>query len=452
MTGLRVAIVGTGPAGLYALSDLLDRPQIAVSVDLYERLPTPWGLIRAGVAPDHANKKVVVDKLFAAALRDPRVRFFGNVEIGKDIGVDCLAKAYDAVIYAVGADGDFRLKIAGEDLPGCWAARDFVSFYNGHPDSSDHVFDLSCERAVIVGNGNVALDVARILTLPVAQLETTDIADRALDLLRESRIREVVILGRRDAYHAAFHNPELEELERLPGVEIVVEGDLTSSPATIGNSNYARDAQRKIETLRRLSTRASNGGARRIILRFLASPLELLGDGRVEYMRIGHNQIETDPRGASRASPTGETSMLKTGFVLRAIGYRGGPLPGLPFDAERAVIANVEGRVTDAAGRVVPGAYVTGWVKRGCRGIIGSNRKCAGETVRMLIDDYGRGLLPRSAHHAEIDSLIEQAVPQRLSLPGWLAIDRAERERGRAAGRPRVKFTERSTLLEAART
>jgi ferredoxin--NADP+ reductase len=452
MKPIRVAVIGAGPAGMYSIERLLDSCGFAVEVDLYDRLPTPWGLVRAGVAPDHPEKKLVADRSFSHLLKNERVRFIGNVEIGQDISAEELAAAYDAVIYAVGASGDVRIGVKGEDLPGCLAAREFVGYYNGHPDYDSLALELSCKRALIIGNGNVALDVARMLTLPISELERTDIADRALAALRRSEIQEVVILGRRGVLQAAFNNPELEELEHLEGVDIVVEGEALPGvdDPVLASSNW--EVRRKVETLRRLTARAPSQNHRQIVFYFLGSTVELLGTDRVTHARIARNRHVRDSQGQLQATPTGETSHIETGLVLRAIGYRGTPFPGLPFDHKLGVIRNLEGRILEENGQVRQGAYVTGWIKRGCRGIIGSNRKCAYETVDCLMEDMEASRLARGlmSSPADVMSLLLQRKSDAVSLTGWLAIDRAERDAGRTQQRPRVKFSDSPALLAAA--
>lgn len=424
---LRVAVVGAGPAGLYAIGELLAVPGLAVEIDLIERLPTPWGLIRAGVAPDHPEKKQIVDRLFASHLARPELRFFGNVQVGRDVAADELAQWYDAVIYAVGAAGDAALGIPGEQLPGCWSAREFVAWYNGHPDQRGLPVDLHCERAVIVGNGNVALDLARMLVTPAAELARTDIADAALATLRGSQIREVHILGRRGSQLAAFHNTELEELGHVPGLHIRLEGD---EPEQLGDDWETR---RKLTTLRQLAAREVPDAQREIVLRFHAVPLAIGGRERVEQIAL-----------AGRNEP------LAAGLVLRAIGYRSLPLPGLPFDERRGVIENIGGRVA-CQGSVVAGSYVTGWVKRGPRGIIGSNKKCANETVRLLLEDHAACRLPRPVMSArEIHAELLRRQPALVDHAGWRAIDRAERRAGASQGRPRVKMVGIEDMLRCA--
>ena len=450
---LRIAVVGTGPAGMYAAEHLVEDRNLDVEVDLYERLPTPWGLIRGGVAPDHPEKKLVIERLFDYFLKHPCVRFFGNVEIGADVHPGELSQWYDAVIYAVGASGDARLGIPGEELPGCWSAREFVAWYNGDPDFSHLDIDLSHRRAVVVGNGNVALDVARILTMPLGQLEKTDMADHALAALRESAVREVAILGRRGNQQAAYHNPELEELAHLEGVEVAVEGDELPGEDEFPDHVADWETRRKLATLRAMSGQRAGGAGKRILMRFLCSPVEVLGEGRVEQLRVVRNRLEADANGRLQARSTGEESLIDTGLVLRSIGYRGTRLAGLPFDDRRGIIGNADGRICDHDG-VVPGNYVTGWIKRGPRGIIGTNKKCARNTLRCLVEDIEADrLAPATLGSAEVLEAIQARQPEVVLRPGWLRLDHAERTAGRPQGRPRVKFTEhRDLLAHAARS
>jgi ferredoxin/flavodoxin---NADP+ reductase len=449
---LRIAVVGTGPAGMYAVGHILEARGPNIEVDLFERLPTPWGLVRAGVAPDHPEKKLVISRQFEFFLKSPRVHFFGNVDIGRDIRPAELSEWYDAVIYATGADGDTRMGIPGEDLRGCWSARQFVGFYNGHPDYRDLAFDLSCERAIVVGNGNVAFDVARMLTMSVAELARTDIADHALAVLRRSAIREVLILGRRSPLQGAFHNPELEELEHLEGVDVLVEGNDLPVDADALQHGVDWETLRKITTLRRFARRQPSTGNKRIVLRFLTSPVELLGDGKVERMVVARNHLERDLQGRLQARPSEEKSILATGLVLRAIGYRGSPFAGLPFDERLGVIRNRSGRVMDGD-RVLAGAYVTGWIKRGCRGIIGTNKKCARESVDCLLEDIEAGrLIQHGLARDAVQAAVRSKKSNAVSRSGWLAIDHAERVAGRAQRRPRVKMTDMATMVSCAKT
>tara|TARA_R110001599_G_scaffold26544_4_gene93611 strand:- start:8527 stop:9846 length:1320 start_codon:yes stop_codon:yes gene_type:complete len=432
---LRVAIVGAGPAGLYAAGHLLDEHDIEVDVDIIDRLPTPFGLVRAGVAPDHPEKKLVIDRLFDFYLDHPRVRFFGNVDLGTDITHEDLKARYDAVIYAVGASDDARLGIPGEDLPGSHSARDFVGWYNGHPDYSDLTFDLSAKRAVIIGNGNVALDVARILTLSPDKLGQTEIADHALRALASSAIEEVVILGRRGPEHAAFNNPEIEEFAHLDGIDVQIEG------AHFDNLPEDLDwnARRKLDTLKRLAQTSSHRSGKRIVLKFMTAPVEILGDSKVTGLKT-----------VSKTATGKQADTIDAGLIFRSVGYRGAALPGLPFDEARCIIPNVRGRVTDQD-TATPGIYVTGWIKRGPRGVIGTNKKCALETVQCLLEDSKAGRLERGEMAGEsLETLLDQRKPGWVAMGDWKRIDKTERSAGADQGRHRVKMTSWDKLLEAA--
>jgi ferredoxin/flavodoxin---NADP+ reductase len=433
MTSLKVAVIGSGPAGMYAIQHLLEQSLFDVEIDLFERLPTPWGLVRAGVAPDHPEKKLIADRLFRFFLKRDNVRFFGNVEIGSDISHDELTASYDAVIYAVGASDDKPLAIPGERLPGSWSARQFVAWYNGHPDCRHLQFDLSSPRAVIVGTGNVALDVARMLTLPVTELARTDIADHALEALQASRVNEVILLGRRGCQHAAFHNPELEELLHLDGVEVQIEADDLLPPE---RTDADWDTRRKLATLIRLQARRVAAPAKRIVFKFHHSPVAVSGGTHVTGVQVQTHE------------GSGSPGTIDCGLLLRAIGYRGSALPGLPFDMQTGVISNVAGRVMDGS---VPrtGVYVTGWIKRGPRGVIGSNKQCAAETVGCLLADAQAGKLSHRSDDAVAQALTA-SQRQVVSFGGWQRIDRAERQAGSAQRRPRIKQTDMGELLASA--
>lgn len=430
---LRVAVVGAGPAGLFAADELLKHP--GVSVDVHDRLPTPYGLARAGVAPDHQDTKQVT-QLFHAIESLPGFSYRLNVEIGKDLHHEDLVRDYHAVIYAVGAATDRRLGIEGEDLPGSVPATDFVAWYNGHPDHSAASYELDCERAVVIGNGNVALDVARILTADPATLASTDIADEALAALRGSRVREVVVLGRRGPAEAAFTMPELLSLAALDGTDVLVEG---------WPEGVARDTSAKTGLLAELAARTPSAGRRRIVLRFLTTPARVIGGDRVEGLEVTRTELHTDDDGTVRAVPTDDTEIIETSLVLRSVGYRARPLPDLPFD-------ETTGTVPHDRGRVAPGVYVAGWIKRGPTGFIGTNKTCSQETVAALLDDFEAGRLVAPAHGASAaGTAVTTAQPDVVGLDGWRAIDRAEREAGALQGRPRVKIADKNALLTAAR-
>ncbi len=451
---LRVAVIGSGPAGFYAAGQLLGKKaQHVARVDVFDRLPTPWGLVRAGVAPDHPNIKAV-SRVYEKTASHEGFRFFGNVELGRDLDVEDLRRHYHAIVYAVGAQSDRRMGIPGEDLPGSCAATDLVGWYNAHPDYRHVEFDLSCERAVVVGNGNVALDVARMLALAHDELKATDAADHAVEALRESRVREIVVLGRRGPLQASFTNPELRELREMTEADVCVEGseaDLDPlSEADLDESDIT--PRKNVEILADYAEREPTGHPTRIVLRFLVSPVEIVGDERVEAIVVERNELVRDEEsGTLSARPTGERETIDCGLVLRSIGYRGVALPGVPFDERRAVIPNDGGRVVQD-GEPRPGEYVTGWIKRGPSGVIGTNKKDAGETVALLLSDLeeGRLLDPPDPDPDAIEDLLGERGAQVVTQEGWEAIDEHERGRGEPSGRPRAKLPSFEELLEQA--
>jgi ferredoxin/flavodoxin---NADP+ reductase len=447
---LRVAIVGAGPSGFYAAGALMAAKEPAVEVDVIERLPTPWGLVRGGVAPDHPKIKSVT-RVYERTAQLPGVRYFGNLEVGRDVQHEELVERFDAVLYAVGTAEAARGGIPGEDLPGSHSAGEFVGWYNGHPDHRGLEVDLSARRAIVIGNGNVAVDVARMLCLPADELAQTDIADHALEALAGSRIAEVVMLGRRGPEQAAFTNPELRELGELTDTDIVVDPRELDLAPDIRETTPSSIVQRNLEILGRYARRPSEGNRRRIVLRFLASPLEILGDTRVEAVRLAANELVRGHDGRLLAARTPVEQVLEAGLVIRAIGYRGAPIPGLPFDESRGTIPNESGRVV-RSGVPVPGAYVAGWIKRGPSGVIGTNKKCAAETVAALLEDAATGALAdRVVPDAQATAdFLARRSPRVVGYEGWEAIDLVEREAGASAGRPRVKITQIAGLLEAA--
>jgi len=458
MTGAphRVAIVGAGPAGAFAADRLL-RARGDVEVDLLERLPTPWGLLRAGVAPDHQEIKRL-DETFDRETLGRGCRLFGNVAVGEDVGHDELMRHYTAVIYATGAQTDKSLGIPGEDLPGSWPATEFVAWYNGHPDYRELQFDLSGRRAVVIGNGNVAADVTRMLTLSPEELGRTDVADHALEALRESRIEEVVVLGRRGPAQAAFTSAELRELGRLDGVDVRVdpaeiELDPLSSRWLAERGTFT--ARKNVELLREFAASPPKADApRRIVLRFLRSPVEIRGDGRVEAIDIGRNEIVEGDDGSLRPRAVDEPAeTIECGLVLRSVGYRAVPLPGVPFDERSYILPNTHGRVLAADGEPLPGVYAVGWIKRGPTGILGTNKRDAEETVRCLAEDLAAGALPapEAPGRDAIEALLAERRPNLVTADGWRAIDAAELRRGEEEQRPRVKLASREELLAAAK-
>ena len=450
----RVAVVGAGPAGAFAADRLLRR-RGDVEIDLFERLPTPWGLLRSGVAPDHQEIKRL-DETFDRETLGRGCRFFGNVEVGVDISHAELMEHYSAVIYATGAQTDKSLGIPGEDLPGSWAATEFVAWYNGHPDYRNLEFDLSGKRAVVIGNGNVAADVTRVLTLSADELARTDVADHALEALRESNIEEVVVLGRRGPAQAAFTSSELRDLGQLDGVDLRVapedaELDPVSERWLAEEGTFT--ARKNVDLLREFAASAPRSDAqRRIVLRFLRSPVAIRGEGSVEAVDIGRNEIVISDDGSLRPRAVDDSvETIECGLVLRSVGYRAVPLPDVPFDERSYVLPNDRGRVHAPGGEPVPGVYAVGWIKRGPTGILGTNKRDADETVGCLAEDLGSGAIaprelpPRDA----IEKLLAARKPDLVTADGWRAIDARELESGSTAGRPRVKLTSLEDLLAA---
>jgi len=455
VTALRIAIVGAGPAGYYAADHLLRQDSVPVEVDLFDRLPTPYGLVRLGVAPDHQKIKSVT-AAFDKVAANPRFRFFGGVELGHHVTVDDLRRHYHQILYSTGAQTDRRMGIPGEDLAGSHPATEFVAWYNGHPDYREHAFDLSAERAMVVGVGNVAVDVVRILCRSPEELATTDIADHALEALRHSRVREVYLLGRRGVAQAAFTNPEIKELGELPDADLIVRPeevalDPVSRAALEASSDRA--TTKKIEILQEYARRAPTGKRKRLFVRFLVSPVEVLGDGRghVRALRLVKNRLEASDRGP-QAKPTGAYEEIPAGLVFRSVGYKGVALPGVPFDERSGVILNEKGRVLDPeTKRPRAGEYTAGWIKRGPSGVIGTNKPDASETVALMLDDAKAGatLHPAVTDRAAIERLVRERQPRCVSYADWKTLDRLEVERGRPSGRPRVKFCTVEDMLKA---
>jgi ferredoxin--NADP+ reductase len=447
---LRAAIIGAGPSGFYATDQLLKQ---GFAVDLYDELPTPFGLVRAGVAPDHPKIKSVT-RVYAKTATHEAFRFFGGVALGRDISREELRERYHAVIYAIGTATDNRLGIPGEDRPGSHAATEFVAWYNGHPHFADHQFDLNGGRAVVIGNGNVAIDVARMLVLDPGELAPTDTADHAIDAFGMAGVTEVVLLGRRGPAQAAFTNPELRELGELQRADVIVD------PVQLEGVEVAADAEptqrRNVEILRDYAGRAPAGKSHRLELRFLRSPIEILGegeDGPVTGVRVAVNEL-VEQDGRVRAVPTGVQEVIECGLVLRSIGYRGQPIAGIPFDESRGLIANDGGRVLDGAA-VVPGEYVVGWIKRGPSGVIGTNKKDAADTVARIAEDVAAGALgtpdPDLSDPDAVVAWLQLRAPEHVTWEGWEAIDARESALGQGAGRPRVKLVSLAELVRAGR-
>lgn len=454
---LRVAVVGAGPTGYYAAEALFKNERgVVVEVDVYDRLPTPYGLVRAGVAPDHQKIKAVTAS-FDKVAENPRFRFFGGVEFGKDLTLGDLRAHYHQILYCTGAQTDRRMGIPGEDLRGSHPATEFVAWYNGHPDYRDYVFDLAQERAAVVGVGNVAIDVARILCRSPEELATTDIADHALEALRKSRVKEVYLLGRRGPAQAAFTNPEIKEIGGLADADVIVrpeEVELDPLSRAALDRSQDRATLKKVEILQGYALRKPAGKSRRLIVRFLVSPVELTGDaaGRVVAMRLVRNELYATATGALQPRATTQFEALPVGLVFRSVGYRGVPLPGVPFNESWGVILNEKGRVLDPdTNQPIVGEYTAGWIKRGPSGVIGTNKPDAAETVACMLEDLAQGTVLQPAHAAAAaaEALVRQRTPNWLSYADWLRLNELEVSRGRAQGRPRVKLTRVEEMLAA---
>ncbi len=451
---LRVAIIGSGPAGFYA-AEALQKAAPGVAIDMYDRLPTPFGLVRGGVAPDHPKIKSV-SRVFERIASQPGFRFLGNVHVGRDIAQPDLGRHYDAVIYSVGAETDRHLQLPGESLAGVHSATELVGWYNGHPDYADSVFDWSARAAVVIGIGNVAMDTARILAMPPDRLATTDLATHALIQLQQSRIETIHILSRRGPVQSACTTPELKELGAIDGVDVLVDpSDLELDPVSAEREAVDRNARHNLELLREWAERGDTGAARRIVFHFAASPLAFEGTERVTAVRWTKNRLEPDGRGEVRAIADHEREPLAAGLAFRSVGYRGTPIPGLPFDPALGIVPNVGGRVVESIDSAthLHGLYVTGWIKRGPHGVIGTNKVCAAETVdHLLADAVSRRLTPAGEPPGAIDELLDATGIEVVTWDDWQALDAAERARGEAAGRPREKIVSISAMLDVIRS
>ncbi len=453
---VRVAIIGSGPSGFYVAEHLLKQKKFVVEIDMFERLPTPYGLVRFGVAPDHQKIKSVT-AVFEKIAAYPRFHFYGYVEFGKDVTLQDLRDYYHQIVYTTGAQTDRRLEIPGEDLQGSHPATEFVAWYNGHPHYRNYQFDLTQERVAVVGVGNVAVDVARILCRTPEELAVTDIADYALEALRHSRVKEVYMLGRRGPAQAAFTNPEIKELGELTGADILVRPEEVEldelSQAALAKSQD-RTILRKIEILQGYAIQRVHQKPRKLILRFLVSPVELIGKGQVVAMRLVKNKLYVTEAGSLRPQPTDQFEELPVGLVFRSVGYQGVPLPGVPFNERWGVILNQKGRVLlPESLQPVPGEYTAGWIKRGPTGVIGTNKPDALETVNCMLEDLEKGaiLSPSHPESSAAEQLIRERQPDYFSFADWLRLDALEVAKGAASGRPRVKFTRIEDMLAVLR-
>lgn len=448
---LRVAIIGSGPAGFYTVSNFLKHTDVTVELDMFDRLPTPFGLVRAGVAPDHQKYKTVT-RAYDKSASQENYRFYGNVEYGTDLSLDDLKAHYHQIIFCSGAPGDRNLNVPGEDLDGSYSATDFVAWYNGHPDYVDYKFNLDAENVAVVGVGNVAIDVARILLKTDNELASTDMADYALAALRESKVKTVYVLGRRGPAQAAFTPPEIKEMGELEDADVTVpaaeaELDQASRAAAEADKNIAKN----VAVIESFADQESTGKSKQLVIRFLVSPTELIGEnGKVTGIKIVKNKAVIGEDGSVKAQATDQEEVIPVGMVFRSVGYRGAPLPEVPFNDSWGTIANECGRIVESdSGEPVTGLYTAGWIKRGPTGVIGTNKTCAQETVNMMVEDLkaGKILDPENPGIDAAASLIQAKAPNAISYADWKVIDEIETSRGEAEGRPRVKFTSREAVL-----
>jgi ferredoxin--NADP+ reductase len=449
---LTVAIVGAGPSGFYAAGILLTHKTLHARVDMFDRLPTPFGLVRYGVAPDHQKIKSVT-KVYERTASDPRFRFFGHINFGTDLNHEDLRQHYDAIIYATGAQSDRRLNIPGEDLSGSISATEFVAWYNGHPDYADLKINLDIENVIVVGVGNVALDVSRVLAKTVEELKETDIADHALAVLAQSRVKNIFVLSRRGPAQVKFTNAEIKEFGELNDAEPVVDAaELELDPLSAQEIANDKEAQRNMDILREFAARPLQGKTRQIHFRFLVSPAEIMDDGAgsVGAVRIERNELRPTADGYLNAHGTGQTFILPAGMVLRSVGYKGTALLGVSYNERTGTINNVDGRVTDrATGAAIPGEYVVGWAKRGPSGIIGTNKADANDTIEKLLADLSTLTPVTTADPAAIETLLAARGLTYISIEGWRILDQIETLRGSESGRPRAKLIRIQEMLEA---
>ena len=450
---LRVAIIGSGPAGFYTVSNFLKHTDVHAEMDMFDRLPTPFGLVRAGVAPDHQKYKTVT-RAYAKSAEQDNYRFYGNVEYGKDLSLDDLKQHYHQIIFCSGAPSDRNLNVPGEDLSGSHSATDFVAWYNGHPDYVDYEFNLDAESVAIVGVGNVAVDVARILLKTDKELKSTDIADHALAALRNSKVKKVYLLGRRGPAQAAYTPPEIKEMGELEDADVMVleqEAELDPASRSEMEANGDKNVAKNVAVIEEFASREATGKSKQLMIRFLVSPTELVGDenGKVQAIKIVKNEAYAAEDGSVKARATDEEELIPVGLVFRSVGYRGTALPEIPFNESWGTIANDQGRIIDDGNQPITGLYTAGWIKRGPTGVIGTNKTCAQETVNMMVEDLkvGKVLEPTSPSIEAAKSLIDSRVSDVISYQDWTKIDGVETSKGEASGRPRVKFTKVVEML-----
>ena len=445
---LRVAIVGSGPSGFYAAQPLL-KSETSVIVDMYDRLPVPYGLVRYGVAPDHAKIKNVTN-VYKRTAEQPGFSFMGNVNVGKDISVEELKKYYDAIIFTCGAETDRKLGVPGEDLEGSYTATEFVAWYNGHPDYRDRQFDLSGEVAVIIGVGNVAMDVCRILCKTVDELKTTDIAQHALDVLAKSNIKEIHMVGRRGPAQAKFTPMEIREFGELTDCDPIVDPkDMEISEVSQTELDDPKNSANKknFEILKAYSTREDTGKPKKFFIHFLESPAELVGEGKVQKLIIEKNELVGEP-GKQKSKGTGVKSEMNCDILFRSVGYRGIAIEGVPFHEAWGIFPNKEGRITDGDS-VVPGLYTAGWIKRGPSGVVGTNKPDSEETVARLLEDVSHLTPCEQPDTKAVLDLLNQKGVRVVSFDDWQKIDASEIERGQRIGKPREKYISVDEMIVA---
>ncbi|MDG2064967.1 MAG: NADP oxidoreductase [SAR324 cluster bacterium] len=453
----KIAVIGSGPAGFYATGELFRQKSWEIRVDMFERLPTPFGLVRGGVAPDHQKIKSV-QKIYSRIAENEKFRFFGNVEFGRDIFQADVMERYDAVIYSVGSPADRALGIPGEDLFGSHSATEFVAWYNGHPDFCDYKFDLSARNAFVIGIGNVALDVARILAKTPEELAETDIADYALEALGASQLEDIWLVGRRGPLQAAFSPAELREFMELADAEVLVEEhalELDTESQQLLETEADNDTKKNIQLLTQIQERELFGKKRRVHFLFLTSPVEISGKDKVEKICMVRNQLVKREDGSLGPEATDEISEAEAGLVFRSIGYHGKPMPDLPFDKKTGTIPNECGQVKDPenGNKLRNREYVAGWIKRGPSGVIGTNKQDAVETVHRMLETFLNKKMEagKYCNYPDIVPLLENRKVEYVSFADWKLLDAHETEAGQKQGRPRVKLTSIAEMLSVIR-
>jgi ferredoxin--NADP+ reductase len=449
---LRAAIIGAGPSGFYAAAALIKKDGYPVTVDMFDRLVAPHGLVRYGVAPDHQNIKAVA-KTYDRTAAEPGFRYFGNVEFGKQITHDDLCRHYDVIVYATGAQSDRKLGVPGEDLPNSLSATEFVAWYNGHPDFRDLKPDLSCEAAIVVGVGNVAMDVARVLAKSTDELKATDITDYALQALAKSNIKDIYVVARRGPAQVKFTSAEIREFGHLEIADaIVLDSELRLDRASSASIEGDMGMQKNLDYLRAYTEIGSTGKPRRVHFRFLLSPAEIIGDdGKIVAVKMEKNQLRAMAGGEIIASGTGHYETIPAGMILRSVGYKGSPLPGVPYDTRKGTIPNEHGRVLDpASDKTVPGEYVVGWAKRGPTGVIGTNKPDSIESVNSMFEDLQKGKLQgcEDPNPDAVVALLKERGVRYVTGDEWRTIEAFEVAAGKAQGKPRVKLVQADEMLK----